>query len=139
MAVRGLGCPVRFSLTAGHRGDAPQGASLIEGLPATAVMADTAYDADYLRQKGLATEGTRVRVTAEKVMNPPRIDNIHIEVELPLALEERHREGVDRAVHRCLIHNTLMSPPKIEIVCSLEPRVVDNHLQNRGRGHRNCK
>jgi len=25
------------------------------------------------------------------------------------------RAGVDRAVHRCLIHNTLMNPPKIAI------------------------
>lgn len=50
MAVRGLGCPVRFSLTAGHRGDAPQAEPLIEGLAAEAVMADTAYDSDRLRQ-----------------------------------------------------------------------------------------
>lgn len=50
MAVRGLGCPVRFILTAGQRGDAPQAAPLIEGLPAEVVMADTAYDADHLRQ-----------------------------------------------------------------------------------------
>jgi transposase len=50
MAVRGLGCPVRFALTAGHRGDVPQAGPLIEGLPASAVMADTAYDADHFRQ-----------------------------------------------------------------------------------------
>ena len=50
MAVRGLGCPVRFSLTAGHRGDAPQAGPLIEGLPAQVVMADAAYDSDQLRQ-----------------------------------------------------------------------------------------
>jgi transposase len=50
MAVRGLGCPVRFTLTAGHRGDAPQAAPLIEGLHAEVVMADAAYDADHLRQ-----------------------------------------------------------------------------------------
>lgn len=50
MAVRGLGCPVRFILTAGQRGDAPQAEPLIEGLPAQVVMADTAYDADHLRQ-----------------------------------------------------------------------------------------
>ena len=43
MAVRGLGCPVRFTLTAGQKGDAPQAAALIEGLPAEVVMADTAY------------------------------------------------------------------------------------------------
>ena len=50
MAVRGLGCPVRFALTAGHRGDAPQAAPLIEGLAASVVMADTAYDSDELRR-----------------------------------------------------------------------------------------
>ena len=50
MAVRGLGCPVRFTLTAGQKGDAPQAAALIEGLSAEVVMADTAYDADHLRQ-----------------------------------------------------------------------------------------
>jgi len=50
LAVRGLGCPVRFILTAGHRGDAPQALPLIEGLPAAAVMADTAYDSDQIRQ-----------------------------------------------------------------------------------------
>ena len=50
MAVRGLGCPVRFVLTAGQKGDAPQADALIEGLPAEVVMADTAYDGDRLRQ-----------------------------------------------------------------------------------------
>ncbi len=56
MAVRGLGCPVRFTLTGGHRGDAPQAGALIEGLPAQVVMADTAYDADHLRE-AIAAKG----------------------------------------------------------------------------------
>ena len=56
MAVRGLGCPVRFTLTAGQKGDAPQAAALIEGLPAEVVMADTAYDADHFRQ-AIAAKG----------------------------------------------------------------------------------
>jgi transposase len=56
MAVRGLGQPVRFILTAGQRGDAPQAAPLIEGLSARVVMADTAYDADHLR-KTIADKG----------------------------------------------------------------------------------
>lgn len=42
MAVRGLGCPVRFFLTAGQAGDAPQAQPLIEGLPAELVMGDAA-------------------------------------------------------------------------------------------------
>lgn len=49
MAVRGLGCPVRFILTPGQKGDAPQADTLIEGLPAEVVLADAAYDSDRLR------------------------------------------------------------------------------------------
>ena len=56
MVVRGLGCPVRFALTAGQRGDAPQALPLIEDLPAEVVMADTAYDSDQLRQ-AIAAKG----------------------------------------------------------------------------------
>jgi transposase len=41
---------VRFTLTAGQKGDALQAGALIEGLPAEIVMADTAYDADHFRQ-----------------------------------------------------------------------------------------
>jgi transposase len=54
MAVRGLGCPVRFILTAGQKGDAPQAAALIEGAPAEFIIADTAYDADHIRTAAAA-------------------------------------------------------------------------------------
>lgn len=50
LAVRGLGCPVRFVFTAGHKGDAPQAEALLDGLPAAVVMANTAYDSDQARQ-----------------------------------------------------------------------------------------
>jgi len=73
------------------------------------------YAAQYLRKFKLATEGTRVRVTAEKVKDPARVENFRIEIEAPVELSEQHRTGVERAVHHCLIHNTLLHPPKIEI------------------------
>jgi transposase len=50
LAVRGLGCRVRFILTPGQAGDAPQAAALVDGLPAAAVLADARYDADSFRQ-----------------------------------------------------------------------------------------
>jgi transposase len=46
MAVRGLGCPVRFTLTAGQRGDCPQAYGLIDGLPAEVVIADAYLSGD---------------------------------------------------------------------------------------------
>jgi len=74
------------------------------------------YAAQYLRKYNLATEGTRVRITADKVKTPvARIDNFRIEIETPLELNEQHRAGVERAVHHCLIHNTLLHLPQIVI------------------------
>jgi len=74
------------------------------------------YAAHYLRKFKLATEGTQVRVTADKVKEPvARIDNFRIEIETPVELTEQHQAGVERAVHHCLIHNTLLYPPKIVI------------------------
>jgi putative redox protein len=73
------------------------------------------YAADYLKRQNLAAEGTRVRVTAEKVKNPARMDNFRIEVQVPAGLSEEHVKGVEEAVHRCLIHNTLTHPPKIDL------------------------
>jgi uncharacterized OsmC-like protein len=73
------------------------------------------YAAEYLKRNRLATEGTRVKVTAEKANNPARLANFRIQVDIPAELDERHREGVTAAVHRCLIHNTLLRPPHIEI------------------------
>jgi putative redox protein len=73
------------------------------------------YAAQYLRKHKLATEGTRVRITATKVKDPARIDNFVIEIETPLDLTDQHRAGVESAVHHCLIHNTLLHPPQMAI------------------------
>ena len=73
------------------------------------------YAAQYLRNHKLATEGTRVRVTADKLKDPARIDNFHIEIEALAPLSEQDRAGVEEAVHHCLIHNTLLHPPNIKI------------------------
>ncbi len=65
--MRGLGCPVRFTLTAGQKGDAPQAEALIADLPAEMVMADTAYGSDRLREVI-----TRKKVRAVIPSNPSR-------------------------------------------------------------------
>jgi uncharacterized OsmC-like protein len=74
------------------------------------------YAAQYLRKNKLATEGMRVRVTCEKVKDPlPRMTNFVIEVDAPVALSDAHRKSVEEAVEHCLVHNTLLHPPKIEL------------------------
>jgi uncharacterized OsmC-like protein len=72
------------------------------------------YALQYLRARNLPVEPISVRVSAEKAAQPARIGRFEIQLEIP-DVEERHREGVLRAVKSCLIHNTLLHPPSIEI------------------------
>jgi len=78
------------------------------------------YAAEYLRTRGLPTEGLEVRVTAEKATGPARLASFRVEVTVP-DLDLRHEAGVLRAVKACLIHNTLLHVPAIEF--ALETRV----------------
>ncbi len=74
------------------------------------------YAAQYLRKHKLATEGTRVRVTCEKVKEPvARMTNFVIAVDAPVELTNEHRKGLDEAVAHCLVHNTLRHAPKISL------------------------
>jgi len=73
------------------------------------------YAVDYLNRNKLSSEGTKVRVTAEKAKAPFRLDNFKIEVDVPGELDGNHLKGAEDAVHRCLIHNTLLHPPQMKV------------------------
>lgn len=73
------------------------------------------YAVQYLKFRNLPQSGLHVRVTAEKAAQPARLDSIRIEVEAPAAEDERHHTGLVRAVEKCLIHNTLLHTPTIQI------------------------
>jgi len=73
------------------------------------------YAIDYLRRAKIPMHGVLVRTKAEKVPGPPRLDDIHIELECPGAVEEQQQNGLLEAVRKCLIHNTLLHTPKIRV------------------------
>jgi len=74
------------------------------------------YAAQYLRKNKLATEGTQVRVTCDKVKDPvARMENFMIEVDTPVELTEAQRKGVEESVTHCLVHNTLLHAPRISL------------------------
>ena len=73
------------------------------------------YAAQYLRTRNLPVEDLTVNVTAEKASQPARIGSFRIDVQAPGVDDPRHKEGLQRAVHHCLIHNTLLNPPTVEI------------------------
>ena len=72
------------------------------------------YAAQYLKTRSLPADGLRVKVTADKAAQPARLGRFQIEVTVP-ELDEQHQAGVLRAVKACLIHNTLLNAPAIEI------------------------
>ena len=73
------------------------------------------YAVQYLKTRNLAESGVEVAVTAEKLKQPARLGNFRIHVICPVALTEEQTEGLMRSVHHCLVHNTLLTPPEIEI------------------------
>ncbi|HLK67356.1 MAG TPA: OsmC family protein [Bryobacteraceae bacterium] len=115
---------VKYEVAArGHRvvcdqplenGGADEGMSPPEFLLSALAACAGYYAAQYLKARGLAAEDLNVRVTAEKGKHPARLAAFRIEVTAPGA-DARHQEGLHRAVKTCLIHNTLLHAPAIEI------------------------
>jgi putative redox protein len=71
------------------------------------------YAMEYLKARKLVSEGTKVFVTAEKAKNPARMDNFRMRVVVPVSLTGAQQEGVERAIQKCLVHNTLLHAPQI--------------------------
>ena len=72
------------------------------------------YAAQYLKTRGLTTEGLSVEVEGEKASPPARLSAFKVNVSVP-AIDERHHAAIERAVKSCLVHNTLLGAPKIDI------------------------
>ncbi len=73
------------------------------------------YVTQYLNAHSLSCPELEIKVVAEKAKDPARLASFRIEVFAP-SLDPHHEAGVLRAVRKCLIHNTLLSPPAIETV-----------------------
>lgn len=73
------------------------------------------YAAQYLKTRSLSAEGLEIKVTAEKAVQPARLEQFRIEVIVP-GLDPRHEDAILRAVKACLVHNTLIHQPAIQTV-----------------------
>jgi uncharacterized OsmC-like protein len=72
------------------------------------------YASQYLKTRNLPVQ-LKVRVSAEKAQQPPRLSSFRIELATS-GLDERHEAGLLRSVQACLIHNTLLGQPHIHTV-----------------------
>jgi len=73
------------------------------------------YAAEYLRTRNLANSGVAVSVDAEKLKAPARLGNFRIRVSSPVSLTPEQRDGLMRSIEHCLVKNTLLNTPQIEI------------------------
>ena len=73
------------------------------------------YAAEYLRSRKLSDSGLSVSVAAEKLKGPARLGDFRIRVDCTIDLSDEQREGLMRSVEHCLIKNTLLNPPQIEV------------------------
>lgn len=73
------------------------------------------YAAQYLTIRKLAEDGVEVTVDAEKLRSPARLGNFTIHVKSPVPLNEEQTQAMERAVHRCLIHQTMLQVPQMDI------------------------
>jgi putative redox protein len=115
----------RFEIQArGHRvicdqptdnGGSDAGMTPPEFLLASLASCAAYYAAQYLKTRGLPTEHLKVRAGAEKTQSPAKLSSFRVDVTAP-GLDQRHQTGILRAAKACLIHNTLLGQPSIDIV-----------------------
>ena len=95
-------------------GGSDEGMSPPEFLLASLATCAAYYAAQYLQTRKLPAADFKVRVSAQKALQPARLASFQIEVVAP-GLDERHQAGILRAAKACLIHNTLLQGSTIEI------------------------
>lgn len=78
------------------------------------------YAAQYLKTRQLNASGLTIRVTAEKAYQPARLGRFTIDVDAP-GVDQKHEAGLLRAAKACLIHNTLLHQPSIDVVVHTMP------------------
>ena len=81
------------------------------------------YAVEYLRARKLPFDGVRATVECQKLTGPARLDHFSVKVQPP-ALNERHQEGLLRAVKSCLVHNTMLHAPRIDVALDVPVRVT---------------
>ena len=116
---------LRFSAQVGsHRlvVDQPVGAGGTDTGPAPIQLLGTAlgtcialYVQQFLHARGLPYAGMRVEVEQHGAANPSRIGAFAVRVVLPVALDSRYAEVLERVARSCPAHGTLTHAAQVEV------------------------
>ncbi|MDM8565469.1 OsmC family protein [Candidatus Halobeggiatoa sp. HSG11] len=67
----------------------------------------------FCQSRNISTEGIKLHQSND--WNAGRVENIHIEIELPPSFPEKYATALIRATNECTVKKTLMNPPEIEV------------------------
>lgn len=72
------------------------------------------YALFYCRKNRINVEGLQIDADYEKATNPDRISKIIVKISLP-GLSEEHKKGVFEAASHCIVHQSLIQKPDVNI------------------------
>jgi putative redox protein len=73
------------------------------------------YVSRFCRQRGIPTDGLRLRQRVSADPGTNMVDRIELEIELPPGFPEQYRDAAVRAAKLCAVKKHLESPPRIEV------------------------
>jgi ribosomal protein S12 methylthiotransferase accessory factor len=73
------------------------------------------YVSRFCRQRGIPTDGLRLRQRISADPTTKMVDRIDLDIELPPGFPEQYRDAVIRAAKLCAVKRHLESPPRIEV------------------------
>ncbi|MBZ5638374.1 MAG: OsmC family protein [Acidobacteriia bacterium] len=73
------------------------------------------YVARFCRQRGISTQGLRIRQRVAANPASGMVDRIDLEIQLPPGFPEQYREAAIRSANLCAVKKHLEHPPRIEV------------------------
>ena len=67
----------------------------------------------FCQSRNISTKGIKLHQSND--WNDGRVENIHIEIELPSSFPEKYATALIRATNECTVKKTLINPPQIEV------------------------
>jgi len=75
----------------------------------------------FCQTRNISTEGIQLHQSNDWDKKNGRVENIHLEIELPPAFPEKYAPALIRATNECTVKKALMNPPNIDVTT----KVVD--------------
>jgi uncharacterized OsmC-like protein len=104
-----------------HGGGEDSGPEPIELLGAALGTCVAYYIGQFLKARGLSTDGLGVAVEQYGASNPHRVGAFDVHVVLPAQFPSRYLEMIERVARSCPVHNTLARAADVRVSVELSP------------------